>query len=175
MYNQWATRSLNYPRPKSITHIRTFSDNGVYVALEQTSVIVVESNLKVEWATTKATQWPWSSYKGSLLSQSSWTVRSNCCYNKGIWCRILVTGLPQHWCFRSLVLEQQASLSDGRLHPFLVCTNQLQAIRNQFERYSDFVSPAQFDCLVFCCAGSHDRRFYVPKSGKWTIAVGAIV
>ena len=32
MYNQWATapgRSLNYPRPKSITHLRTFSDNGV--------------------------------------------------------------------------------------------------------------------------------------------------
>ena len=34
---QWATapgRSLNYPRPKSITHLRTFSDNGVYVALQ---------------------------------------------------------------------------------------------------------------------------------------------
>ena len=31
---QWATapgRSLNYPRPKSITHLCTFSDNGVYV------------------------------------------------------------------------------------------------------------------------------------------------
>ena len=24
---------LNYPRPKSITHLRIFSDNGVYVAL----------------------------------------------------------------------------------------------------------------------------------------------
>ena len=37
MYNQWATApglSLNYPRPKSITHLRTFSDNGVYVALQ---------------------------------------------------------------------------------------------------------------------------------------------
>ena len=35
MYDQWATtpgRSLNYPRPKSVTHLRTFSDNGVYVA-----------------------------------------------------------------------------------------------------------------------------------------------
>ena len=35
MYNQWATDpglSLNYPRPKSTTHLRTFSDNGVYVA-----------------------------------------------------------------------------------------------------------------------------------------------
>ena len=34
---QWATapgRSLNNPRPKSITHLRTFSDNGVYVALQ---------------------------------------------------------------------------------------------------------------------------------------------
>ena len=34
---QWATapgRSLNYPRPKSITHLRIFSDNGVYVALQ---------------------------------------------------------------------------------------------------------------------------------------------
>ena len=33
VYNQWATapgRSLNYPRPKSITHLRTFSDNSVY-------------------------------------------------------------------------------------------------------------------------------------------------
>ena len=37
MYNQWATtpgRSPNYPRPKSITHLHTFSDNGVYVALQ---------------------------------------------------------------------------------------------------------------------------------------------
>ena len=37
MYNQWATApglSLNSPRPKSITHLRTFSDNGVYVALQ---------------------------------------------------------------------------------------------------------------------------------------------
>ena len=44
MYNQWATapgRSLNYPRPKSITHLRTFSDNGVYVALQLFIVILV--------------------------------------------------------------------------------------------------------------------------------------
>ena len=37
MYNQWATapgRSLNSPRPKSIAHLCTFSDNGVYVALQ---------------------------------------------------------------------------------------------------------------------------------------------
>ena len=46
MYNQRATapgRSLNYPRLKSITHLRTFSDNGVYVhvALQLFLVIVV--------------------------------------------------------------------------------------------------------------------------------------
>ena len=41
---QWATtpgRSLNYPRPKSIPHLRTFSDNGVYVALQLFLVILV--------------------------------------------------------------------------------------------------------------------------------------
>ena len=41
---QWATapgRSLNYLRPKSITHLRTFSDNGVYVALQLFLVILV--------------------------------------------------------------------------------------------------------------------------------------
>ena len=41
---QWATapvRSLNYPRPKSITHLHTFSDNGVYVALQLFFVILV--------------------------------------------------------------------------------------------------------------------------------------
>ena len=44
MYNQWATapgRSLNYPRPKSMTHLRKFSDNGVYVALPPFLVILV--------------------------------------------------------------------------------------------------------------------------------------
>ena len=34
-------RSLNYPRPKSITHLRTFSDNGVYVALQLFLAILV--------------------------------------------------------------------------------------------------------------------------------------
>ena len=41
---QWATapgRSLNYPRPKSKTHLRTFSDNGVYVTLQLFLVILV--------------------------------------------------------------------------------------------------------------------------------------
>ena len=43
-YNQWATapgRSLNYPRLKSITHLCTFSDNGVYV--DNYSPIMVHS------------------------------------------------------------------------------------------------------------------------------------
>ena len=42
--NQWATApglSLNYPRPKCITHLCTFSDNGVYVALQLFLVILV--------------------------------------------------------------------------------------------------------------------------------------
>ena len=44
MYNQWATapgQSLNYPRPKTIIHLHTFSDNGVYVALQLFLVILV--------------------------------------------------------------------------------------------------------------------------------------
>ena len=43
---QWATapgQSLNYPRLKSITHLRTFSDNGVYVALQLFLVILVST------------------------------------------------------------------------------------------------------------------------------------
>ena len=42
--SKWTTApgwSLNYPRPKSITHLRTFSDNGVYVALQLFLVILV--------------------------------------------------------------------------------------------------------------------------------------
>ena len=41
MYNQRVItpgQSLNNPRPKHITHICTFSDNGVYVVLQLTSV-----------------------------------------------------------------------------------------------------------------------------------------
>ena len=40
IYNQWATapgQSLNNPRPESITHLHTFSDNGAYAALQQIS------------------------------------------------------------------------------------------------------------------------------------------
>ena len=46
MYSQGATapgRSLNYPRPKSITQLRTFSHNGVYVALQLILVIQVSN------------------------------------------------------------------------------------------------------------------------------------
>ena len=45
MYNQWATtpgRNLNYPKPKSITHLRTFSDNGVYVNVALQLFLVIE-------------------------------------------------------------------------------------------------------------------------------------
>ena len=54
MYNQWATapgRSLNYPRPKSITHLRTFSDNGVYVALQLLLVILVSDQWRLVFNT----------------------------------------------------------------------------------------------------------------------------
>ena len=50
MYSQWATapgQSLSYPRPKSITHLRTFSDNDVYVALQLFLVIVVSDQLSL--------------------------------------------------------------------------------------------------------------------------------
>ena len=36
-----SSRSLNYPRPKSITHLRKFSNNGVYVALQLFLVFLV--------------------------------------------------------------------------------------------------------------------------------------
>ena len=36
----------NYPRPKSITHLCTFSDNGVYVALQLFLVVLVSDQLR---------------------------------------------------------------------------------------------------------------------------------
>ena len=65
MYNQWATapgRSLNYPRPKSITHLHTFSDNGVYVALPLFLVILVSDQWRrvlIPYSYRKA---PWDIY-----------------------------------------------------------------------------------------------------------------
>ena len=52
MYNQLAAapgRSLNYPRLKSITHLRTFSDNGVYVAR-----VRCHEHMSDAWTTSKA-------------------------------------------------------------------------------------------------------------------------
>ena len=37
-------RNLNYPKPKFITHLSTFSDIGVYVAL-QVMLVIVGSDL----------------------------------------------------------------------------------------------------------------------------------
>ena len=62
MYNQWATapgRSLNYPRLKSITHLRTFSDNGVYVALQLFLVILVSDQWRRVLIPYSYWQAPW--------------------------------------------------------------------------------------------------------------------
>ena len=73
MYNQWATapgRSLNYPRPKSITHLRTFSDNGVYVALQLFLVIVVSDQWRRVLIPYSYRQAPWG-----LLHARGWLSR----------------------------------------------------------------------------------------------------
>ena len=76
MYNQWATapgRSLNYPRPKSITHLRTFSDNGVYVALQLFLVIVVSDQWRRVLIPYSYRQAPWGLlYARGWLSRSTW-------------------------------------------------------------------------------------------------------
>ena len=62
MYNQWATapgRNLNYPRPKSITHLCTFSDNGVYVALQIFLVILVSDQWRRVLIPYSYRQAPW--------------------------------------------------------------------------------------------------------------------
>ena len=62
MYNQWATApglSLNYPRLKSITHLRTFSDNGVYVALQLFLVILVSDQWRGVLIPYSYWQAPW--------------------------------------------------------------------------------------------------------------------
>ena len=76
---QWATalgRSLNYPRPKSITHLRTFSDNGVYVALQLFLVIRVSD----QWHRVLRPYSYWQATWGLLhargwLSQYTWDQR----------------------------------------------------------------------------------------------------
>ena len=67
---QWATapgRSLNYPRPKSITHLRTFSDNGVYVALQLFLVILVSDQWRRVLIPYSYRQAPWG-----LLHAQGW-------------------------------------------------------------------------------------------------------
>ena len=59
---QWATapgRSLNYPRPKSITHLCTFSDNGVYLALQLFLVILVSDQWRRVLIPYSYRQAPW--------------------------------------------------------------------------------------------------------------------
>ena len=73
MYNHWATapgRSLNYPRPKSITHLRTFSDNGVYVALQLFLVILVSDQWRRVLIPYSYRQAPWG-----LLHARGWLSR----------------------------------------------------------------------------------------------------
>ena len=73
MYNQWATapgQSLNYPRPKSITHLRTFSDNGVYVALQLFLVILVSDQWRRVLIPYSYRQAPWG-----LLHARGWLSR----------------------------------------------------------------------------------------------------
>ena len=79
MYNQWATapgRSLNYPRPKSITHLRTFSDNGVYVALQLFLVILVSDQWRRVLIPYSYRQVPWGVlHARGWLSQYTWDQR----------------------------------------------------------------------------------------------------
>ena len=73
MHNQWATalgRILNYPRPKSITHLRTFSDNGVYVALQLFLVILVSDQWRRVLIPYSYRQAPWG-----LLHARGWLSR----------------------------------------------------------------------------------------------------
>ena len=73
MYNQWATapgRSLNYPRPKSITHLCTFCDNGVYAALQLFLVILVSDQWRRVLIPYSYRQVPWS-----LLHARGWLSR----------------------------------------------------------------------------------------------------
>ena len=70
---QWATapgRSLNYPRPKSITHLRTFSDNGVYVSLQLFLVILVSDQRRRVLIPYSYRQAPWG-----LLHARGWLSR----------------------------------------------------------------------------------------------------
>ena len=75
MYNQWATtpgRSLNYPRPKSITHLGKFSD-GVCVALQLFLVILVSDQWLRVLIPYSYRQAPWDLlYAWGWLSRYTW-------------------------------------------------------------------------------------------------------
>ena len=78
MYNQWATapgRSLTYPRLKSITHLCTFSDNGVYVALQLLLVILVSDQWRRVLIPYSWRQAPWGILCWNILILFSRTQR----------------------------------------------------------------------------------------------------
>ena len=79
MYNQWATApglNLNYPRLKSITHLRTFSDNGVYVALQLFLVILVSDQWRRVLIPYSYRQAPWGLlHARGWLSRYTWDQR----------------------------------------------------------------------------------------------------
>ena len=65
-----------YPRPKSITHIRTFSDNGVYVAFQLFSVILVSDQWRRVLIPYSYRQAPWGILHAlGWLSRYTWDQR----------------------------------------------------------------------------------------------------
>ena len=63
-------KASTYPRPKSITHLRTFSDNGVYVALQLFLVILVSDQWRRVLIPYSYRQAPWG-----LLHAQGWLSR----------------------------------------------------------------------------------------------------
>ena len=69
-------QSLNYPRPKSITHLRTFSDNGVYVALQLFLVILLSDLWRRVLIPYSYRQAPWGLlHARGWLSRYTWDQR----------------------------------------------------------------------------------------------------
>ena len=65
-----------YPRPKSITHLRTFSDNGVYVALQLFLVILVSDQWRRVLIPYSYRQAPWGLlHARGWLSRYTWDQR----------------------------------------------------------------------------------------------------
>ena len=65
-----------YPRPKSITHLRTFSDNGVYVALQLFLVILVSGQWRWVLIPHSYRQAPWGLlHARGWLSRYTWDKR----------------------------------------------------------------------------------------------------